>query len=88
MMNSCDALLIKQIHEKFKALSLFEQGGVKYIKLAVDKMFTISNTVDATLQGFFENFAKGGIAKVPNKDVRVATQQIVAIAERLAEDWL
>ncbi len=48
-------------------------------------MFTISNTVVATLQGFFENFAKDGIAKVPNEDVRVATEQIVAIAERLAK---
>jgi hypothetical protein len=48
-------------------------------------MFTISNTVVATLQGFFENFAKDGIAKVPNEDVRVATEQIVAVAERLAE---
>jgi hypothetical protein len=85
MMNSCDALLIKQIHEKFKALSLFEQGGVKYIKLALDKMFTISNTVATTLQGFFENFAKDGIAKVSNEDVCVATEQLVAVAKRLAK---
>ena len=55
------------------------------VKLALDKMFTISNTVVATLQGFFENFAKDGIAKVPNEDVRAAMEQIVAVAERLAE---
>ncbi len=73
MMNSCDALLIKQINKKFKDLSLFEQGGVTYIKLALDKMFTISNTVVTTLQGFFENFSKDGIAKVPNEDVRAPT---------------
>jgi hypothetical protein len=48
-------------------------------------MFTISNTVVATLQSFFENFAKDGIDKVPNEDVRVATEQIVAVAERLAK---
>ena len=50
-------------------------------------MFTISNTVVTTLQGFFETFAKEGIAKVPNKDVILAnaTEQIIAIAERLAE---
>jgi hypothetical protein len=48
-------------------------------------MVTSSNTVVATLQGFFENFTKDGIAKVPNEDVRVATEQIVAIAERLAK---
>jgi hypothetical protein len=85
MRNSCDALLVERIDEKFKDLSLYEQGGVTYIKLALDEIFTISNTVVATLQGFFENFAKDGIAKVPNEDVRVTTEQIVAVAERLAE---
>ena len=85
MMNFCDALLVKQINKKFKDLSLFEQGGVTYIKLALDKMFTISNTVVTTLQGFFENFAKDGIAKTPNEDVRVAMEQLVAVAERLAK---
>ncbi len=83
MMNSFDALLVKQIDEKFEDLSLFKQGGVTYVKLALDKMFTISNTVVTTLQGFFENFAKDGIAKVPNEDVCVATEQLVAVAERL-----
>jgi hypothetical protein len=63
MMNSCDALLIKQINKKFKDLSLFKQGGVTYIKLALDEMFTISNTVVTTLQGFFENFAKMALPK-------------------------
>jgi hypothetical protein len=85
MMNSCDALLVKRINKKFKDLSLFEQGGVTYIKFALDKMFTISNTVVTTLQGFFENFAKDGIAKVPNEDVCVVTEQLAAVAERLAK---
>ncbi len=85
MMNSCDALLIERIDKKFEDLSLYKQGGVTYIKLALDKMFTISNTVVATLQGFFENFAKDGIAKVPNEDVCVAMKQIVAVADRLAK---
>ncbi len=83
--NSCDALLVERIDKKFEDLSLYKQGGVTYINLALDKMLTISNTVVATLQGFFENFAKDGIAKVPNEDVCVATEQIVAITERLAE---
>jgi hypothetical protein len=48
-------------------------------------MFTISNTVVATLQVFFEKFSKDGIAKVPNEDVRVATELIVVVAERLAK---
>jgi hypothetical protein len=85
MMNSCDALLVERIDKKFEDLPLYEQGGVKYIKLALDKMFTISNTGVATLQGFFENFAKDGTAKVPNEDDHVATEWIFAIAEQLAE---
>jgi hypothetical protein len=48
-------------------------------------MFTIRNTVVTTLQGFVEAFSKDGIGKVPNKDVRVVTEQIVAIAKQLAK---
>ena len=48
-------------------------------------MFTISNTVVTTVQGFFKAFAKDGIAKVPNEYVCAATEQIIAVAERLAK---
>ena len=85
MMNSCDVLLVNRIDEKFDELDLYEQGGVTYIKIALDEMFTNSNTVITILQGFFEAFAKDGIAKVPNEDVHAATEQIIAVAERLAE---
>jgi hypothetical protein len=86
MIDSYGALLVEQIDKKFEDLSLFEQGGVIYIELALDKMFTINNTVVTTLQGFFGNFAKDGIAKVPNEDVHVAiTEQLVAVTERLAK---
>jgi hypothetical protein len=85
MMNSCDVLLVDQIDKKFNELDLYGQGGITYIKIALDEMFTISNTVVATLQGFFKAFAKDGIAKIPNEDVRAATEQIIAVAERLAE---
>jgi hypothetical protein len=61
------------------------RGGVGEEMRPGDEMFTVSNTVVHTLQGFFENFTKEGIAKVPNKDVRLATEQILAVAERLAE---
>jgi hypothetical protein len=54
MMTSCDVLLIDRIDEKFDELDLYEQGGVTYIKIALDDMFTISNIVVTTLQGFFE----------------------------------
>jgi hypothetical protein len=56
-----------------------------YLKIALDEIFTISNTIFTTLQGFFEAFAKNGIAKVPNEDVYAATELIIAVAERLAE---
>jgi hypothetical protein len=84
-MTSCDVLLVNRINEKFDELDLYEQGGVTYIKIALDEMFTISNTVVTTLQGFFDAFAKDGIAKVPNEDVHAATEQIVAVAERLTK---
>jgi hypothetical protein len=63
MINSCDALLVERIDKKFKDLSQYKQGGVTYIKLALNAMFTISNTVVATLQGFFENFPKMTLPK-------------------------
>ncbi len=75
MMTSCDVLLVDRIDEKFDELDLYEKGGVTYIKIALDEMFTISNIVVATLQGLFEAFAKDGIAKVPNEDVHTATEQ-------------
>jgi hypothetical protein len=83
MINSCDVLLVDRIDEKFDELDLYEQGGVTYIKIALDEMFTISNTVVATLQRFFEAFAKDGIAKVPNEDICAATEQIIAVTDRL-----
>jgi hypothetical protein len=85
MMTSCDVLLVDRINKKFDELDLYEQGGVTYVKIALDEMFTISNIVVATLQGIFEAFAKDGIAKVPNEDVRAVTEQIIAVAERLAK---
>ena len=61
MMTSCDVLLVDRIDEKFDELDLYEQEWLK-IKIALDEMFTISNTIVTTLQGFFEAFAKDGIA--------------------------
>jgi hypothetical protein len=85
MMSPCDVLLVDRIDKKFNELDLYKQGGVTYIKIALDEMFAISNTVVATLQGFFEAFARDGIAKVPNEDVRATTEQIIAVAERLSK---
>jgi hypothetical protein len=49
MMNSCAALLVKRIDKKFEDLDIYKQGGVTYIKTALDEMFTISNTAVTTL---------------------------------------
>jgi hypothetical protein len=58
MMNSCDVLLVDRIDKKVDELDLYKQGGVTFIKIALDEMFTISNSSVTTLQGFFEAFAK------------------------------
>jgi hypothetical protein len=85
MMNSYDVLLVKRIDKMLDELDLYEQGGITYHKIVLDEMFTISNTVVTTLQGLFEAFAKEGISKALNEHVRAATEQIVAVAERLAK---
>ena len=85
MMNSCDVLLVDRMGKKFDELDLYKHGGVTYLKIALDEMFTIGNTVVTTLKEFFEASAKDGIAKVPNEDARAALEQIIAIAERLAK---
>jgi hypothetical protein len=61
-LDSSDGLLVIRIDKQFEDLSLYEQGGVTYIMIALNEMFTISNTVVTTLQGFLENFAKDSIA--------------------------
>ena len=45
MTNSGDVLLIDRTNKKFDELDLYKQGGLTYIKIALDEMFTISNTV-------------------------------------------
>jgi hypothetical protein len=47
--NSCDVLLVDRIDKNFDELDLYNQGGVTYLKIALDEMFTISNAVVATL---------------------------------------
>ena len=65
MMTSCDVLLVDRVDEKFDELDLYEQEWLTsrlHLMIALDEMFTISNTIVTTLQGFFEAFAKDGIA--------------------------
>jgi hypothetical protein len=43
--NSCDINLEKRIDEKFDQLFEYEQGGIMYLKIVLDEMFTMSNMV-------------------------------------------
>ncbi len=43
--NSCDINLEKCIDEKFDLLYEYEQGGITYLKIVLDEMFTMSNMV-------------------------------------------
>ncbi len=83
--NSCDINLVKRIEEKFDGLAEYEQGGITYLKIALDEMFTMSNMVIMSLQKYLKQFAQEGIAKVPNEDVRLCTEQLNAVCARLAE---
>ncbi len=68
---SCDINLVKRIEEKFDGLAEYEQGGITYLNIALDEMFTMSNMVIMSLQKYLKQFAREGIAKVPNEDVRL-----------------
>jgi hypothetical protein len=43
--NSCDINLVKRIEEKFDQLFEYEHGGITYLKIMLDEMFTMSNMV-------------------------------------------
>jgi hypothetical protein len=67
--NMCDINLVKPIDEKFNQLFEYEQGGITYLKIALDEMFTMSNMVITSLQKFLKRFTQEGVARVPIKDV-------------------
>ncbi len=47
--NSCDINLVKCLDEKFDQLFEYEQGGITYLKIALDEMFMMSNMVITSL---------------------------------------
>jgi hypothetical protein len=67
--NSCEINLAKRIDDKFDHLLEYEQGGITFLKIALDEMFTMSGMVVLSLQKYLKQFAQDGIAKVPNEDV-------------------
>ncbi len=76
---------MKHLDEKFEQLFEYEQGEITYLKIALYEMFTMSNMVITSLQKFLKQFTQEGIAKVPNEDVWLCTEQIAAVCARLAE---
>jgi hypothetical protein len=69
---------VKCLDEKFDQLFEYEQRGITYLKIALDKMFTMSNIVITSLQKFLKQFAQEGVARVPNEDVGLCAKQIAA----------
>ncbi len=67
--NLCDINLDKRIDDKFDRLFEYKQGGITYLKIALDEMFTMSGIVVLLLQKYLKQFAQDGIAKVPNEYV-------------------
>ena len=77
--NSCDINLVKHLDEKFEQLFEYEHGGITYLKLLLDEMFTMSNMVIMALQKFLKQFKQEGAVKVPNEDVQLCAEQIADV---------
>ena len=58
--------LIKRVEDKYEAMDGLEQGGIAYLKIALDEMFNMSDIVITSIHEFFKNFARDGLAKHPN----------------------
>jgi hypothetical protein len=69
--NSCDINLGKHVDEKYDKLCEYEQGGITYLKIPLDEMFTMSNMVIMLLQKYLKQFAQDGVAKIPNENVQI-----------------
>ncbi len=63
--NSSDINLVKCLDEKFDQLFEYEQGGITYLKIALDEIFTMSNMVIISLQKFLKQFTQGGSCEGP-----------------------
>jgi hypothetical protein len=67
--NSCNNNFLKHVNEKFDQLFEYEQGGITYLKITLDEMFTVKNMVIMLLQKYLKQFAQEGLPKVPNEVV-------------------
>ena len=62
-MNSPNTALIKRVEKKYGALDGLEQGGITYLKIALDKIFNMSDVAITLIQEFFKKLAQDGVAK-------------------------
>ena len=65
-MNYSYPALIKMAEKKYEELDRLDQGVIKYLKIALDDMFNMSDIVITSIHEFFKNFARDGLANHPN----------------------
>ena len=75
-MNFSELAIIKRVEEKYESLEGIEQGGITYINIDLDDMFNMVDAVITSLQKFFKNFARDGVAKYPSENVALLVNQI------------
>ncbi len=85
---SMDTKLKRQVDEQYRELDLYQQGGISYFKIIVDKVFKMSSMTEESLKSFIKDFGKNGLAKVPNEIVCLITFQVNGVAEHLADSSL
>ena len=84
-MNYSYPALIKMAEKKYEELDRLDQGVIKYLKIALDDMFNMSDAVITSLHELFKNFSRNGISKYPSENVALLFQKINSVEERLAE---
>ncbi len=83
--NSCNNNFLKHVNEKFDQLFEYEQGGITYLKITLDEMFTVKNMVIMLLQKYLKQFAQEGLPKVPNEVVWLCLEQITTMCAHLTK---
>ena len=63
---SSDQALVKRIDGKFEDIDELEQGGITYVKIALDEIFYITNDIDTSLHGFLKSSALFIVVSPPN----------------------
>ena len=76
-MKSSDTTLIKMVEVKYEALDGIYQGGIIYLKIALDKMFNMSDLVITSIQEFFKNFSQDGVSKHPSETWHLFSRRLM-----------